>query len=57
MVEGNITQEFSFENINEIRNYFIEEVNESHLKSRKHKKRLYGFKLNRKLAYFSFSGY
>ena len=57
MVEGNITQEFSFENINKTRNYFIEEVNESHLKSRKHKKRLYGFKLNRKLAYFSFSGY
>ena len=38
MVEQNISQEFRFKNIYEIRNYFLEEIEQNELMSRKHKK-------------------
>ena len=38
MVEENISQEFRLKNIDETRNYFLEEINQSELMSRKHKK-------------------
>ena len=34
----NMSQKFKFENINETRNYFIEEIEQNKLMSRKHKK-------------------
>ena len=42
-------------NINETRNYFIEEINQNELISKKQKK-LYEFKLYQTLTYFSFCG-
>ena len=38
MAEENISPEFRLKNINETRNYFIEEINQDDLMSRKHKK-------------------
>ena len=38
MVEENISQEFRLKNIDETRNYFVEERRENELMSRKHKK-------------------
>ena len=38
MSEENITEEFRPKNIDEIRNYFIEEINQNKLMSRKYKK-------------------
>ena len=37
-VEGNISQEFRFKNTDETRNYFLEEVKQNELMSKKHKK-------------------
>ena len=38
MVEENISQEFRLKSINETRNYFLEEIEQNELMSRKHKK-------------------
>ena len=38
MKEENISQEFRLKNINETRNYFIEEINLNELRSKTHKK-------------------
>ena len=38
MVEENINQEFRLKNIDETRNYSLEEVKQNELMSRKHKK-------------------
>ena len=38
MSEENINQEFRLKNINETRNYLIEEINRNKLTSKKHKK-------------------
>ena len=38
MTEENISQEFRLKNIDETRNYFIEEINQNELMSKKHKK-------------------
>ena len=38
MDEWTISQEFSLKNIDETRNYFIEEINQNKLASKKHKK-------------------
>ena len=38
MAEENISQEFRSKNINETRNYFLEEIEKNELMSRKHKK-------------------
>ena len=38
MVEENISQEFRLKNIDETRNYFLEEIKQNGLKSKKHKK-------------------
>ena len=38
MSEENITQEFRLKNIDETRNYLIEEINENELMIKKHKK-------------------
>ena len=38
MSEENISQEFRLTNTNETRNYFIEEINQNELMSKKHKK-------------------
>ena len=38
MVEENISQEFRFKNIDKTRNYFIEEIEQNELISKKHKK-------------------
>ena len=38
MAEENISQEFRLKNIDETRNYLIEEINQSELISKKHKK-------------------
>ena len=38
MTEENISQEFRLKNIDEKRNYFIEEINQNELMSKKHKK-------------------
>ena len=38
MAEENISQEFRLKNIDETRNYFIEEINRNGLMSKKHKK-------------------
>ena len=40
MLEENISQKFRLKNIYETRNYFIEEVNQNELMSKKHKKGL-----------------
>ena len=37
MTEENISQEFRLKNINEIRNYFIKEIDQNELMSKKHK--------------------
>ena len=37
MVQENIRQEFTLKNIDETRNYFIEEINRNELMSKKHK--------------------
>ena len=48
MNEENISQEFRLKNIYEARNYFIEEINQNELMSKKHKKvcGVYGIILN-----------
>ena len=38
MSEENISQEFRLENVDETRNYFIKEINQNELMSKKHKK-------------------
>ena len=38
MVEENINQEFKLKNIDETRNYFLEEIKQNELMSKKHKK-------------------
>ena len=38
MVEGNISQEFRLKNIDKQRNYFLEEIQQNELMSRKHNK-------------------
>ena len=38
ITEGNICQEFRLKNIDETRNYFLEEIRQNKLMSRKHKK-------------------
>ena len=38
MIEENISQKFRLKNIDEIRNYFFEEVEQNELMNRKHKK-------------------
>ena len=38
MVEENISQEFRLKNIDETRNYLLEEIKQNELMSRKHKK-------------------
>ena len=38
MVEGNISQEFKWKNIDEARSYFVEEIKQNDLMSKKHKK-------------------
>ena len=38
MTKGNINQEFRLKNLDEIRNYFIEEINQNELMHKKHKK-------------------
>ena len=38
MIEENIIQEFRFKEIDEQRNYFIEEIKQNELISKKHKK-------------------
>ena len=38
MVEENTTQEFRFKNIDETRNYFVKEIEQNELMSRKQKK-------------------
>ena len=38
MTQENIIQEFLLKNIDEIRNYFVEEINQCELMSKKHKK-------------------
>ena len=37
MVEKNMSQEFKLKNINERRNYFVEEIQQNKLLSKKHK--------------------
>ena len=39
MAEENISQKFRLKNINETRNYLIEEINQNELMSKKHTKR------------------
>ena len=41
--EENISQEFRLKNIDETRNYLIEEINQNELMSKKHKN-VYGFR-------------
>ena len=38
MAEENISQEFRLKNIDEKRHYFIEEINQNEMMSKKHKK-------------------
>ena len=38
MSEENVSQEFRLKNIDETRNYFIEEINQNELMSKKYKK-------------------
>ena len=38
MVQENISQEFRLENVNQKRNYFVEEIRQNEWTSRKHKK-------------------
>ena len=38
MVEENISQEFRLKSIDETRNYFLEEIKQNELMSKKHKK-------------------
>ena len=38
MAEENISQEFSFKNIDERRNYFLEEITKNEFMTKKHKK-------------------
>ena len=55
MVEENISQKFRLKNIDEINNYFLEEIEQNELMRRKHKKGLYNSKLYWALSYFSFN--
>ena len=57
MVEENISQEFRFKNIDETRNYFLEEIKQNELMSKKHKKGLYSSKLYSTTYYFTFYYY
>ena len=40
MVKENVSRELTLKNIDERKNYFIEEINQNDLMSRKHKKKL-----------------
>ena len=44
--EDNISHKCRLENIDKTRNYFIEEINQNELMSKKDKKPLYGFELH-----------
>ena len=44
--EDNISHKCRLENIDITRNYFIEEINQNELMSKKEKKPLYGFELH-----------
>ena len=44
MVEANISQELRLKNIDETRNYLVEEINQNELISEKYKKALYNSK-------------
>ena len=44
MVEVNISQELRLKNIDETRNYLVEEINQNELISEKYKKALYNSK-------------
>ena len=57
MSQENISQEFELQNIDETRNYFLEEIKQNELMSNKPKKGLYNLKLYWALSYFSFCGY
>ena len=41
----NISQEFRLKNMDETRNYFIKEINQNELMSKKHKKSLQSFEV------------
>ena len=45
MTEKNISQEFRLKNIDETRDFFIEEINQNELMSKKQKRSLWGFEL------------
>ena len=49
MREENINQEFRLKNIEEIKRFFIKEVDQNELMSKKHKKGFYNLKLYLKL--------
>ena len=58
MAEENVSHEFRLKNIDETRNYFLEEINQNEqneLMSKKHKKVV--CKLYCPVTYFSFCGY
>ena len=45
MVEENVSQEFRLKNIDKTKNFFLEEIEQNELMSKKHKKGLYNSKL------------
>ena len=57
MVEQNISQEFRLKNIDETKNYLIEEIEESKSMGKKRKKGFYYSKLYWTLLYFSVFSY
>ena len=57
MSKESISQEFRLKNMDETRNYFLEEVERNELTSNKPKNGLYNLKLYWALSYFSFCGY
>ena len=57
MVEQNISQEFRLKNIDETKNYLIEEIEESKSMGKKGKKGFYYSKLYWTLSYFSVFSY
>ena len=50
-----MSQEIRLKKIDETTNYFLEEIKQNDLTSRKHKKSLYNSKLYSTLSYFSFT--
>ena len=57
MVEENISQESRLKNIEETRNFFLKEIKQNELMSRKYKKVYTTLKLYWALSYFSFYNY